>query len=159
MKTKVLSMVTMLLIAAMTMTGCKDTKIDFQKGDGSITYENQTYPLNFSTMTTSTNQDGDYTHTVILTNTENGNYVFSFMVINDKPENTILPGNYTTAFQSDTTANFKVNSAGDFLAGTMKVTVSGDKHILTFEGTTIDELTETKNVKFTYTGVLNESEE
>jgi len=135
--------------------GCSnDTKIDIHYGTGYIEYEGEQYALNLSTVMTSSIVGGLYQHSVIFTNTNNGNVAFSFSVKDDNSQ--VVAGNYTTTLNGDYTAHFSISSdIGDYLAGTMSITVSGGKYTFNFEGTTIDENTEIKTVIFTYTGKMN----
>ena len=151
MKSKVLMF--FLIGIAVLMTECKDTKVDTDPGIGSMTYEGVEYLLNYSTAVTYST-DTKYMHNVIFTNTENGNVAFSFSVKNDNSEKGITAGNYETTLGGESTAHFSIDGTGDSLAGTMNVTISGDKYTFNFTGTIIDENTEVKTVVFTYTGKI-----
>ena len=138
---------------AVLIAGCKDTKIDTDPGVGSMTYEEVVYPLNYSTSVTYST-DTKHVHSVTFTDTGNGNVVFNFSVKDDNPQKGITAGSYETAIGGDYTARFSIEGIGDFLAGTMSVTISGGNYTFHFNGTTIDENTETKTVVFTYTGKI-----
>lgn len=142
-----------LLLTAVLFTECNDTKVDLELGVGSITYEGNTYPLDFTTLSTYPAGEG-YTHTIIVTNTGNGNHVFSFSMKDNVSANEISPGEYPVSLNGDYTARFSIEEVSDSLSGTMIVTRSGDGYTLAFEGTTVDENSESKRVVFAYTGKL-----
>jgi len=152
-------MLTFFLVAITVFaTGCKGTKVDLDHGVGSITYEGVEHTLNFSTaITYLTATDGIYSHNITFTDTNNGDVAFSFSVKDDNSGKGITAGNYTTTLNGDYTAHFSIGDIGDSLAGTMIVTVSGDNYTFNFSGTTIDENTEIKTVKFTYSGKIANS--
>ncbi len=146
-----------LLVSAVTlMPGCDKAKVDIQSGSGVMTYDGVSYPFDFSTAATFPSGD-KYTHSATFTDTGNkdNSVSFSFIIKDDNPEKGISGGSYETSMGGDYTANFSINeTVGDYLAGTMNVSVSGDKYTFDFSGTTIDGNAETKTVTFQYTGKI-----
>ena len=145
-----------LVSVAALLTGCNKADVDIQSGSGSMTYDGATYSFDLSTLITSPSGD-KYKHNVTFSNKGDGNVTFNFSVKDDNSQNGISAGDYqTTSAGGDCTAHFSINetTAGDYLMGTMNISVSGDKYTFNFTGTTIDENTETKMVEFTYTGKI-----
>jgi len=151
MKSKVLLF--FLVSIATLMTGCSSSKVNIESGNGLMMYEGVKYPLNLSTAATYP-VDGGYKHTVTFTNTKNGNTVFTILVKDDNSQTGISAGSYPTSLNGDYTAHFSVEGTGDYLLGTIEVTMSGDTYTFNFTGTTIDENTPTMTVTFTYTGKI-----
>lgn len=157
MKFKIFVSYTLFIIIC--VAGCKDSKVNVDMGSGSITYEGKSYSLNFSTIITTTTGDGRYDHNIIMTDTENGNNVFSFSATDDYSKNEISVGVYEATLHGDYTAHFSIDGGiSDSLTGTMTVTLSGDNHVFHFEGSTIDENVPLKTVIFTYTGKIKETD-
>jgi hypothetical protein len=145
-----------LISAVALLTGCNKEKVNIQSGSGAMMYNGIEYPFDFSTSTTFPSGD-KYTHSVTFTSTKNGNAAFSFTVKDENPEEGIIAKNYEISLNSDYTAHFSIEGTGDYLEGTMKVSVSGDIYTFDFSGITTDENTETKTMEFTYTGKIENS--
>lgn len=140
-------------------TGCDDTKISTDLGTGSITYNNQTYSLNFLTMYTYSSNDNDtFNHNAVITSTKNGNIVFSFSIKDDNSKNEINRGNYNITINGDYTARFSIDDAADSLSGTMKISIDEDNYTFDFAGKTVDENSDIKDVIFTYSGKIRSEE-
>ena len=158
MRTKILLLS---IIATFFITGCKKTEVDFIMGEGTIVYEGKSYSLDFATISTypleEEEQEGIYRHNIIVTNTKE-DLAFSISVKDTNADNEINPGEYKTSLNGQYTAHYSIEGTGDYLEGTIMVSRSGDKHVLTFEGTTIDNSTDTKTVKFNYSGDLEDKD-
>ena len=146
-------------IAALAFTGCKKTAISITEGTGSIVYDETRYLLNISTVATSKNTDGTYTHSVILSNKDSDN-LFSFSTRDNSSDNTIAAGSYTLSPTGSQIGHFSVHVSAstvvsDAVNGTLTVSHSGDNHVFNFSGYTADENSEILSVTVHYSGKLN----
>lgn len=148
-----------IVLSAVFMSGCNDTKIDLEKGNGFVVYDGTSYPLNFSTLITNlSSEDGEnkYSHDLLISDTGNGNHVFSFFVKDNNTENKITQGVYEVALTGDYTARVAIGDTSAYLTGVMKVTVDGNRYSFSFEGHTSDENVPRKSVIFTYSGEVHQ---
>lgn len=128
-----------------------DVDVNIQKGTGSIVYDNQSYPLNYFTLVTYSTEDGLFDHDVIITNTSNGNTVFSFTVVDEISANAIQSGEYEITLHGNNRAHFALSEeTGDSLTGILTVEQKGNQYSFHFEGITVDERVPTKEVSFSF---------
>ena len=85
MKTKrvKLSLLLVIGLVALFVTGCDKVDVDVTKGEGYIRYEGTDYPLNSLTIIT-VQEGGISLHNTVMTDIENANNVFSFLIKDEK---------------------------------------------------------------------------
>lgn len=154
MKSKNLLLV---ILATIFMVGCEKSEFDVEKGEGTLTIGDVNYSLNMLTMSTFGNDNGEYYHSAIITDVDNGNVAISITVTDDMSENTIQAGEYETTLNGKCTVRFSVNNGDDDnLEGFLRVTHNKEKYNFSFTGHTIDENSPKQEVSLTYSGVQNQ---
>ena len=153
---KVKSVKSSLLIAmglvVLFMAGCDKVDIDVTKGEGYIRYEGKDYPLNSLTIV-STQGGGISVHDAIMTDIENANNVFSFLIKDEKAS--LSAGTYPIVAQGGNTARYKLGSLSEnSLEGTLTIEITKDVYTFNFTGKTAvdDQDPEAKAITATYKG-------
>ena len=154
MKTKSVKTLLLLTIGlvALFLTGCNRVDIDVTRGEGYIRYEGTDYPLNSLTIITTQN-DGISLHDAVMTDIENANNVFSFLIKDEKVS--LSAGTYPVVVQGGNTARYKLGDLSEnSLEGTLTIEVTEDVYTFNFAGKTAvdDQNPEAKAVTATYKG-------
>ena len=109
-------------------------KVDITEGEGYIRYEGKDYPLNSLTIIT-THDDGISLHNAIMTDIENANNVFSFLIKDEK--DSLTAGTYPIVVQGGNTARYKLgNNSENSLDGTLTIGIAEDVYTFNFSGKT-----------------------
>jgi len=154
MKTKrvKLSLLLVIGLVALFVTGCDKVDVDVTKGEGYIRYEGTDYPLNSLTIIT-VQEGGISLHNTVMTDIENANNVFSFLIKDEKAS--LSAGTYPIVVQGGNTARYKLgNLSENSLEGTLTIGITEDVYTFNFTGKTAvdDQNPEAKAVTATYKG-------
>ena len=147
-----LSLLLAIGLVVVFMAGCDKVDVKVTKGEGYIRYEGTNYPLNSLTIIT-TQDEGISLHDAVMTDIENANNVFSFLIKDEKAS--LSAGTYPIVVQGGNTARYKLKGLSEnSLEGTLTIEITKDVYSFNFTGNTAvdDQNPEAKAVMATYKG-------